>query len=704
MMAQWFALIQYVCLLSLTNWISWSEVTAGRIREKIYHDFTGPAYCIKRLNGSHETGCSSGMSGNVGVLHAVEDFVDVNFVCKSGPHAPYVAVIDALDLSLYNTAVLRQLDDSQRVAGVILIKRENGTVPTAFSPEGTSPNRGYGLYSDPAIWNPVGSALLHQKWAFPIFLLHKKEEISYLFDNCLHRFNNRTASGGGAPWPLCSAQLKNFMFAAKDSKSCIRRSEMMTNLNPQGRCDPLSDFNVWSILNSLSKNLTSSAPANSTIVIAARLDSNAIFYQLANGAESTVSGLVTLLLLAEALAQVREELANKQILFLLLNGESYDYIGSSRLVYDMTTSSFPRPILHTVLAQNALINLDSIDMFIELSQVALLRDNAFYLHHHKTAARNDSDPSRQREGAFAAIAAEEGRRYQMDVTTSTASQQLPPSSLQSFLKAKPNMAGVVVADHSTTYHNQYYNSLFDTLESHNSSFGADSASQYSSAFSRNVQKVATVIVRSLYRLVTGKSSDIEASLQSSNDLMYCYAHKSNCSLFQTYFTDLKAQEHFLSDGPMNTYISVNRGSVPQEAAYLSWKTLAKLTGNVVGQMSEDECAKKNLEQDELVNYIFVNGNATENGTQLGDCIESNTGISQAKSPAFLLNDYSGKYSTWTESQWSSATFRIFLQPDPQEDVKILVFGIINTVVLTLLMYGLSHRATDIFLIPNNPVS
>ena len=67
-------------------------------------------------------------------------------------------------------------------------------------------------------------------------------------------------------------------------------------------------------------------------------------------------------------------------------------------------------------------------------------------------------------------------------------------------------------------------------------------------------------------------------------------------------------------------------------------------------------------------------------------------------------DYSGKYSTWTESQWSVASFRIFLQPDPQEDVKILVFGIVNTVVLTLLMFGLSRRASDIFLIPAYPVS
>ena len=62
----------------------------------------------------------------------------------------------------------------------------------------------------------------------------------------------------------------------------------------------------------------------------------------------------------------------------------------------MTSSSFPRPIVDSITLQNALIDLDSIDFFLELSQVALLRDNALYLHYDGSKNQNDSHPSKQR--------------------------------------------------------------------------------------------------------------------------------------------------------------------------------------------------------------------------------------------------------------------------------------------------------------------
>ena len=33
----------------------------------------------------------------------------------------------------------------------------------------------------------------------------------------------------------------------------------------------------------------------------------------------------------------------KNVLFALLNGEAFDYIGSSRMVYDMENGLFPKP-------------------------------------------------------------------------------------------------------------------------------------------------------------------------------------------------------------------------------------------------------------------------------------------------------------------------------------------------------------------------
>ena len=35
--------------------------------------------------------------------------------------------------------------------------------------------------------------------------------------------------------------------------------------------------------------------------------------------------------------------SKKNVLFALLNGEAFDYIGSSRMVYDMEKGDFPKP-------------------------------------------------------------------------------------------------------------------------------------------------------------------------------------------------------------------------------------------------------------------------------------------------------------------------------------------------------------------------
>ena len=63
------------------------------------------------------------------------------------------------------------------------------------------------------------------------------------------------------------------------------------------------------------------------------------------GFNSPSTGIVTLLatahLVAEALKTSALKAGVENILFLLIHGESFDYIGSSRLVYDMQHQAFP---------------------------------------------------------------------------------------------------------------------------------------------------------------------------------------------------------------------------------------------------------------------------------------------------------------------------------------------------------------------------
>lgn len=72
----------------------------------------------------------------------------------------------------------------------------------------------------------------------------------------------------------------------------------------------------------------------------AALDSNAFFHDLATGADADMSGVVSLVLAANALSSLYRDgapnLLERQILFAFFVGESFGYIGSERFVYDIT--------------------------------------------------------------------------------------------------------------------------------------------------------------------------------------------------------------------------------------------------------------------------------------------------------------------------------------------------------------------------------
>lgn len=60
----------------------------------------------------------------------------------------------------------------------------------------------------------------------------------------------------------------------------------------------------------------------------------------------------------------------KNIMFILFNGEAYDYIGSSRVAYDMEMQNFPNDIIK--LQQN------HVGLFVELSQIHYDKEVVFH--------------------------------------------------------------------------------------------------------------------------------------------------------------------------------------------------------------------------------------------------------------------------------------------------------------------------------------
>lgn len=126
-------------------------------------------------------------------------------------------------------------------------------------------------------------------------------------------------------------------------------------------------------------------------------------------------------------------ISDTNVLFSLLNGESFDYIGSSRLVYDLEGGK-----LHVMGSK--VLKLSDIEYVIELGQ---LGGNKLYLH---TNNLQNSSLIKSLESQLSATVAQDS---------------YPPASIQSFLKVNSSMKTVVIANHGKQFVNKYYNGIWD---------------------------------------------------------------------------------------------------------------------------------------------------------------------------------------------------------------------------------------------------
>lgn len=73
-------------------------------------------------------------------------------------------------------------------------------------------------------------------------------------------------------------------------------------------------------------------------------------------------------------------------MFVFYHGESYDYIGSSRMIYDMENNAFPHRLQPHAQQQSSLLKLEDIGMVIELDQVT---KNEIYYHSMDRISHNN---------------------------------------------------------------------------------------------------------------------------------------------------------------------------------------------------------------------------------------------------------------------------------------------------------------------------
>jgi hypothetical protein len=286
-------------------------------------------YCIRLLSKLGTVGCSTAQPANHGTLRLINQLSDLDALMQSSPDYSIVLVVKN---NLINKSLISRAADHLFVSGVIILYE---TSPTAYSPELSAPQLipsnlhvvelsnsvslsgaiNINNYSNSSYqWNPAGDGLLAQSFNFAIIYLISADESSYIYNLAVK--NEQLAAAGDFAYN--SASLRYFMYAQSSSQQCLLDKT----------CIPVGGFSVWGLLGNNSKPIT---------VISAALDSSALFHQLATGATSDQSGVITLLAIAKAFNSIPNLLnqVNNQFLFTLFNAESFSHAGSRRFLQDL---------------------------------------------------------------------------------------------------------------------------------------------------------------------------------------------------------------------------------------------------------------------------------------------------------------------------------------------------------------------------------
>ncbi|KAB0791007.1 hypothetical protein PPYR_02807 [Photinus pyralis] len=642
---------------------------AERTKDQMYEIFDGRTTCFRRLNATHQVGCSSKKGGSTGIIHYVETLSDLNFIMENGTGSSYIPV---MPLQLLKPSTLKLILDKNLITGIVLY---NNSALESYTHERSCPNQMSNVDKTcNTAWNPDGSGILYQDLPFPVHYVND-DDLDRM-KACFSKFNNYSYETHSKR-SLCSVELDAFMFASTNTPTCRRRSQSKTNLNPVKFCDPLGGENVWSTLFPMDDER---ARSKSFVALAARLDTTSLFNGVFPGAASPIASLVTFLSTADYLKRMVRDVHNYEmnVLFLLFNGETYDYIGSQRVVYDMERGEFP---LKSESETNPmpLIRVKDIELYLELSHLS--KGDGIFVHN--TAEKSDFFSTLQSNNNFSRLETVDG--------------SIPPASIHSFLKENAKLRGAVIANYKDAYVNKFFNSIFDNVS--NVDYHYYNTSDYSTIPPDSIQSftanVSEMLARSIYSKIVGRnySGGERVRIELVDELYNCYLLDADCKVHQA------VQRKKLRETPYNSYgLYVGVTVVPNLLTYAIGLTLAWLTGDVMPDSGL--CVKEN--HTPLYQYFNMSESLDNLNSTL--CYRTTMNFSEAVSPAFIIDDYdwkSGKYSSWSESTWKDLTVRMFLKPAPAHERFTLAIGSITMIMSMIVIYFVKTRADVLFATAEN---
>eukprot|EP00250_Pteridium_aquilinum_P005740 c15793_g1_i1 orf=779-2905(-) len=619
----------------------------------MYKPVDGSA-CVRLLTLSGEIGCGNPdrdkvVAPIVRLAHA-NDILDQ----KASVLLPFS------ELSTFLNRTLNEPVFTKKVAG-LLVESASATIDSisaGLSDDERFPEALFAPYTNQShVWNPPGSGIINQQFNFPVYLLSDtstKAMQEFALGNTKRSFK----------YPINVAEFDVVMQTTKvgvtTSGACLLGSS----------CLPLGGYSVWSSLPPIN---ASSSSQKKIVLAVTTMDSASFFRDKTLGADSPLSGLLTLLAALDALAKVpNAESWDKQLVIAVFTGEAWGYLGSRRFLNELSiggssVQGLNRSLIHQVL---------------EVGSVGWAVNNTFYAHSQNSEA---SDATLELVNALqlaaSSMSSENAAEVQVNLASAT-NPGVPPSSLMSFLHENNSASGVVLTEFDSVFINKYYHSGLDVEGRVNTS---------------SIVAAASIVARTLYLLVTGQSNitsaasdvlNVNGSLveQLGGCLSTCDPGMA-CSLVSSFITPAQTCP--------NHYVGVFSGdpSLPpvveniDDTARFVWNFLANRTastGDGTDSSTVMECTTGCSDSEQ----VCVGSTVDHKGV----CVHSTTRYVPAYStrlrygasgwlviPAASGDKMGEADPVYTESYWKVLGVRVYTKESSSFDALILITGIGVTV-------------------------
>ncbi|KAK2999969.1 hypothetical protein RJ639_024427 [Escallonia herrerae] len=367
--------------------------------------------CVRLLNLSGQIGCSNPGPGKV-----VAPIIRFKFANKLVRSSTILVSLDE-----FNSLLLRVSNDSnfaRNIAGVLVESRTQNELE-GFSPDKKFPQAEFAPYASKNYqWNPTGSGIMWNSYNFPVFLLSQSSTSTLQQVAIKNEKNKKAYTADVAEFDLVMQTTKA---GTRDSESCLK----------EATCLPLGGYSVWSALPPI--NILSPESSKPIILAIASMDSASFFRDKSLGADSPISGLISLMAAVDALSRVDgvNDLA-KQLVFVVFTGEAWGYLGSRRFLLELDQRSD---------AVNGL-NKSLIETVMEIGSVGKGFDQGvktFFAHttgvKHSSLVDLKASSATNESVTALQLAQDSLKTESIKISTANASNPgLPPSSLMAFLR------------------------------------------------------------------------------------------------------------------------------------------------------------------------------------------------------------------------------------------------------------------------------